>query len=286
MSSFPRTTVGGESLSRMIIGTNWFLGWSHCTAAKDAFIKEHFADYRKVADIIEVFLRAGVDTIMGLVNGPILPSAIEEAQQRTGVKAILVQTPQFPTNERTPFDGFDLGEVERILDDVCQCDTAICMPHTCTTDVMVDKCTREVRQMGLICERIRKRGMIPGLSTHVPETIIYADETGLDVETYIAIYNAMGFLMPLEVDWANRIIHNAKKPVMTIKPFAAGQIRPLQGLTFSWNSLRDQDMVTVGTMTPREAAEVIELSLDILASQPSELELQRTRSKATVEPGS
>jgi len=32
---FPRTTVGGVSLPRMIIGTNWFLGWSHTTAAKD-----------------------------------------------------------------------------------------------------------------------------------------------------------------------------------------------------------------------------------------------------------
>jgi len=44
MSDFPRTDVGGLSLSRMIIGTNWFLGWSHCTAAKDTFIKEHFGD--------------------------------------------------------------------------------------------------------------------------------------------------------------------------------------------------------------------------------------------------
>ena len=51
---------------------------------------------------------------------------------------------------------------------------------------------------------------------------------------------------------------------MTIKPFAAGQIRPLQGLTFVWNTLRPQDMVTVGTMSPREAAEVIEMSMGIL----------------------
>ena len=44
MDKFPRTIVGGVSLSRMIIGTNWFLGWSHTTAAKDAFIKENLAD--------------------------------------------------------------------------------------------------------------------------------------------------------------------------------------------------------------------------------------------------
>ncbi|KKK56908.1 hypothetical protein LCGC14_3059800, partial [marine sediment metagenome] len=36
MNEFPRTQVEGVSLSRMIIGTNWFLGWSHTSAAKDA----------------------------------------------------------------------------------------------------------------------------------------------------------------------------------------------------------------------------------------------------------
>ncbi len=41
MNEFPRTKVGGVSLSRMIIGTNWFLGWSHTTAAKDQYIKEN-----------------------------------------------------------------------------------------------------------------------------------------------------------------------------------------------------------------------------------------------------
>jgi hypothetical protein len=266
----------------MIIGTNWFLGWSHCTAAKDAFIKEEIANPKRLADIIEVFFRAGVDTIMGLINGPVLPEAIKEAEDRTGVKAIVVSTPGFPTNPRTPFDGWDLGEVERILDAQVEHGATFCLPHTSTTDVMVDKCTREVRQFDVLCRMIRDRGMIPGLSTHVPESIIYADETGLDVETYISLYNAMGFLMQVEVDWTNRIIHGAKKPVMTIKPLAAGQIRPFQGLAFSWTTLRDIDMVTVGTMTPREAQEVIDISLDILSRRRTTVKLQETRSKSTV----
>jgi len=266
----------------MIIGTNWFLGWSHCTAAKDAFIKEEIADPKRLADIIEVFFRAGVDAIMGLINSPVLPEAIREAEDRTGVKAIVISTPSFPTTKRTPFDGWDWDEVNRILDEQMAHGAAFCLPHTSTTDLLVDKCTREVRQMAPLCAAIRERGMIPGLSTHLPESIIFADETGLDVETYISIYNAMGFLMPLEVDWTNRIIHGAKKPVMTIKPFAAGQLRPFQGLAFSWTTLRDCDMVTVGTMTPREAAELIEISLDILSRRATEVELQRTRSKATV----
>jgi hypothetical protein len=129
---------------------------------------------------------------------------------------------------------------------------------------------------------IRERNMVPGLSTHMPETIVYADESGIDVETYIALYNAMGFLMQLEVDWVARIIQDAKKPVMTIKPMAAGQLRPFQGLAFAWSTLRDQDMVTVGTMSPREAEEVIQISLNVLAKRESRLALQETRSKVTV----
>jgi len=136
--------------------------------------------------------------------------------------------------------------------------------------------------MDAVCRLIRERGMVPGLSTHVPETVVYADETGLDVETYIQIFNSMGFLMQLEVDWVARIIHNAKKPVITIKPMAAGQLRPYQALTFSWNAIRDCDMVTVGTMAPEEAQELVDLSLAILERRPALPELQKTRSKATV----
>ena len=79
MDTFPRTTVGGVSLSRMIIGTNWFLGYSHTTRAKDNFITENIADRRKIADILEVYLRAGVDTIMGQIQHLPLADAIKEA---------------------------------------------------------------------------------------------------------------------------------------------------------------------------------------------------------------
>ena len=39
MSKFPTTEVGGLTLSRMIIGTNWFVGYSHTSPAKDSYIK-------------------------------------------------------------------------------------------------------------------------------------------------------------------------------------------------------------------------------------------------------
>jgi len=282
MNKFPRTMVGGISVSRMLIGTNWFLGWSHCTAAKDAYIKENIADRKKIADILEVFFRSGVDTIMGQITVAPLADAIKEAEDRTGVKCVIVSTPGLPSDAATLVNGFDTKEVARILDEQVKLGCTICMPHQNTTDVMVDRCARKIRQMDTVCKMTRERGMVPGLSTHMPETIVYADESGLDVETYIAMYNSMGFLMQIEVDWVSRIIHEARKPVMVIKPLAAGQLRPFQGLTFVWNTIRPQDMVTIGTMSPKEAAEVIEISASILESRNMRIDLQVTRSKGAV----
>jgi hypothetical protein len=282
MSDFPRTKVGGLSVSRMIIGTNWFLGWSHCTAAKDNFIKQQIKDRRKIADILEVYLKRGVDTVMGLIDCPPLLEAIQEAQDRVGRKMIVVSTPGFPTDPTTPEKGFDQKKAAEILDTQSKLGAAICMPHQGTTDLMLDRCTRKLRKMDLLFKMMRDRKLIPGLSTHMPEAIIYADETGADVETYISLFNPTGFMMPIEVDWVARVIQNAGKPVMVIKSMAAGQIRPFQALTFVWNAIRDKDMVTVGVMTPDEAAENIELSLSILERRKADLQLQETRSKASV----
>ena len=66
-------------------------------------------------------------------------------------------------------------------------------------------------------------------------------------------------------------------------PMAAGRLIPLAGLAFSAATLRDQDMVTVGTRTPDEAREVIEISLSQLERRQCNVELQRTRSKKSID---
>jgi len=284
MTAFPRTVVGGVSVSRMLIGSNWFTGFSHCSPAKDEFIRGYAKNAKHIADIIEVFLNAGVDTIMGSVSIDEFYYGIHEAEQRTGKKVIIISTPGLPWGPTTPSQGFDIAAVEKVLDFEASRGVTFLMPHQSTTDSLVDRCVRQIRQMDVVCRLIRERNMIPGLSTHMPESIIYADESGLDVESYISIYNADGFLMQVEVDWTAHIIRSAKKPVMTIKPMAAGQIRPFQAMNFVWNTLRPQDMVTVGTMTPLEAKELIDMSLQILQGQEQQIALQTTRSKQSVMP--
>jgi hypothetical protein len=71
---------------------------------------------------------------------------------------------------------------------------------------------------------------------------------------------------------------------MTIKPLAAGRLQPVVGLAFAWNTIRDEDMVTIGTVAPDEAREVIDISLDLLDGRLPQHELQTTRSKESLTP--
>jgi hypothetical protein len=277
MGEFPRTVVGGVSMPRMIIGSNWFLGWSHTSLAKDKFIKT-YQDRDSIAEILSVFMEAGIDAVMGPFSDK-LNEAANEAEQRTGKQMIRVVTPHFNITPGGPPEM----EPEQVFDDCAANGATFCMPHQCMTDALVDRMALKIRDIDKYTAMIRERGMVPGLSTHMPETVVYADRTGADVETYIQLYNAAGFLMQVEADWVMRIINEAKKPVMTIKPLAAGRLLPVVGLAFVWNTIRDQDMVTIGTTTPDEAREVIDISLDLLQRRVPDNELQRTRSKNSLQ---
>jgi hypothetical protein len=276
MDGFPRTMVGGVSMPRMIIGTNWFRGYSHTSAAKDKFITD-YQSVERVADILCVFLEYGIDAIMGMAAQP-TEDACKIAEDRTGKRIIRIWTPAF---NLLPGGNPD-QEPERVFDIAAKMGGTFCLPHQCVTDALVDRRIGVIRDLDIYTRMIRERGMIPGLSTHMPESVKYADNQNADVETYIQLYNAAGFLMQVEVDWVMRIIQNAKKPVMTIKPLAAGRLMPIVGLAYVWNTIRPIDMVTVGTTTCDEARELIDISLDLLSHQMPDYALQTTRSKKSL----
>ena len=256
-NTFPRTTVAGVSLSRMIIGTNWILGWSHRSPAADRQIKNRFPGGKEVYPLLKTFLDEGVDTIMGpLQQEKVMQEAVREAQERSGRPMILIDTPIINV------DDSEAGrrEARATIHRSRECGATFCLLHHSSAEQLVNKNLHRIVRLEDYTDMIRQEGMIPGLSAHMPELITYSDENGYDVQTYIQIYNCMGFMMQVEIETVASIINSAKKPVMTIKPMAAGRTTPYVGLNFSWNTIRDCDMVTVGCTHPDEAAEDIEIS--------------------------
>jgi len=266
---FPRTTVGGLSLSRMIMGTNWLLGWSHTGAAADQMIKDRYDTKEKFIPVLKAYLSHGVDTIMApFMGGPNLVDAIHEVEQQEGKKIYMIDTPMLNVDDTE--EGRREAR-EMILKSKENGASVVLLHHACA-EQLVNKNKQIIDRLDDYTYMIREAGLIPGLSAHMPELITYSDANGYDVETYIQIYNCMGFMMQVEIETVASIINNAKKPVMTIKPMAAGRCTPYVGFNFVWNTIRDCDMVTVGAFSPDEVHEDVEISLAALERRFPDIE--------------
>lgn len=258
MKSFPRTMVGGISLPRMIIGTNWVLGYSHTSDSADQMIKRKYNHRDKVADLLEAYLAYDIDAIMAPINGnPILLEGIELAEQRSGKRIIRIDTPVIDVSNTEK--GRDAAK--RVIETCSKSGSDFCMVHHSSAEQLVNKLEETMDRLPAYLEMIRSFGMKPGLSAHMPEVIQYADQNDYDVETYIQLYNCAGFLMQVEIESVSRIIWQAKKPVMTIKSMAAGRVSPYVGISFAYGTLREKDMVTIGAHTVDEVHEDVEIAM-------------------------
>ena len=189
--------VGGLSVSRMIIGTNWFLGWSHQSPAKDHLIKSKM-DRKAIADVLGgLFPVRGVDTIMGpLAQNPSIFDAIEDAEDRTGAKCIKVDTPIITFKIPMPVETR-----QRLFWTRWQ---LVALKSVCLTIPQLNGCwieaLSEIRRLGEYTNMIRERGMIPGLSAHMPEVLAYADQNDMMWKPISRFITAWDFWMQIEVE--------------------------------------------------------------------------------------
>ncbi len=268
---FPQTSIGGVRVSRLLCGSNPFFGYSHFSAARDKWLRKYFS-VERIAEVLTCCLEEGV---CGIVSGPQpkLHEAIKIAEQRTGREMVWIVTPGAGGDACT-------GD---IAEDVAWCarhDVKVCLPHPVWTDARLYQKENRIDQAEETLACIRKHGMVPGFSTHRIETVTISDDRGYDAEVYIQLYNALGFLMPVETDWATRIINNTPKVIIAIKPLAAGRLIPPTGLHFSFGTIKPIDAVCIGLISVEEAKESIAIARSLLTGSDEEVELAVTRSKA------
>jgi len=264
---FPTTVVGGVELSRMLCGTNTFFGYSHFSQARSTWLRRYFTEDR----IVEVLRRAAELGITGVVAPPEprMPRLLGRLREETGLSMHYIATPGRPTAAETLPD----------IDWCAEAGATICMLHPTFTDRHLHGGTGKITDVEALLARIRSLGMVPGLCTHRPETLPAVTEAGYDVEVFILPLNVAGFLMPLETDWQGRIIRETPKPVICIKPLAAGRVMPPSGIPFVYQYAKPTDMMCIGMLSPEEVEEDVAIALAALRGQAVELELSVTRSK-------
>jgi hypothetical protein len=198
-----------------------------------------------------------------------MPGLLARVKEATGVAMRWIATPGKATAEETEPD----------IDWCADAGAEICMLHPTFTDRHLHTAGNEISNVEGLLTRIRSRGMVPGLSTHKPETLRVATEAEYDVEVFILPFNVAGFLMPLETDWTGRIIRDTPKPVICIKPLAAGRVMPPSGIPFVYQYAKPIDMMCIGMLSPEEVEEDVAIAHAAVSGQTVEQELAFTRSK-------
>jgi hypothetical protein len=265
---FPMTRIEGVDISRMIAGSNWFRGYSHYSAAKDKWIRQYMT-LDRIVEVLCVFARNGINAYLASPD-KLTTEALHRVKEETGVTMHLVATPS----------GENVAELLPGIEQSAEQGATFCLPHQHWTDGNLVANEQRIIGIEQATKRIRELGMIPGLSTHRPETVVVCDKAGYDVATYIQIYNPIGFLCQVETDWIERVINNTPKPIIVIKPLAAGRVLPPTGLSFVYHSIKPIDTVCIGTLNTFEAEDDIRIAREILqGGSIRERELQYSRSK-------
>lgn len=213
-------------------------------------------------------MNSGVDAVLGLFGVDAnLSKAVKMAEDATGKQMIIVDTLVLNMDDT----AMARHEAELEIKASAARGATFCLPLHSSVEQLINKNTETMDRLPDYLRMIRDAGMIPGLSAHMPEVIQYADKNDYDVETYIQPYNCMGFMMQVEIESVSKIIHAARKPVITIKPCAAGRTTPYVGLNFVYNTIREQDMVAIGCFNENEAAEDLEIAMAAIERRPPDI---------------
>ena len=263
----PMIEVEGLKLSRIICGTNTFFGYSHFSAAKDVWFREHFTDDRIVA-VMAKCAELGVNCVLGGA-GERMRRILDRLEDVTGVHFHWMRTPGGTTKD----------DLMKDIEAAAEFKPEICMPHQMFTDNFLVAAENRIIGAEEVLAHIRSLGMVPGWSTHRPETIVASDRAGYDVQFYIQPYNSIGFLCAVETDWVGHVIRNTPKHVVCIKPLGAGRVMPPTGFNFVLSSVKPTDFMAVGLLSPQEADEDIKLALSIMEKVEAPAALTHSRSK-------
>ncbi|MBR0303006.1 MAG: hypothetical protein IJQ80_04080, partial [Clostridia bacterium] len=138
---FPRTEVGGLSLSRLIIGTNWLAGYSHRSSSADNMIKARHSSPDTIVPMLDVFLSHGVDTIMAPFGmTPAIYEAVKIAEEKNSRGMIMVDTPVINVDDNEAARR----EAERTIRECAARGAKICLIHHYSAEQLVNKNLRQI----------------------------------------------------------------------------------------------------------------------------------------------
>lgn len=256
--------IGGARVSRFILGSNPFSGFSHQSGEADQAMV-HYYTAAKIKETIREAESLGVNTLIARTDLHVMRVLLEYKDEGGEVQWFAQTCPGVGSNELCIGRAAEGGATG-------------CHIHGGVMDHLLAQ--QRLDELPPLIELIRERGMLAGIAGHNPAVFEWARDN-LDVDYYMCChYNSahrderaehVSGMREwfIEEDRARMtgLIQTLKKPAIHYKVLAAGRNDPAEAFAFTASKMRENDAVCVGVFTKdapgmlREDVELLDRAL-------------------------
>ena len=239
--------LGQLEVSRFILGSNPFSGFSHQTPEMDRRML-HYYSAARIKETLAAAESLGITTVIGRADHHVIRVLMEYWDEGGTIQWIAQTCPE-------------LGPPEPTIDKAVAFGASAVYMHGGHMDHLLAQGRLDEAPPAI--ERIRAAGLPAGIAGHNPEVFRWAEETGLDVDFYMCSYynsahrDEAASLASGQAEWfleedrqaMTDLIGRLSRPAIHYKVLAAGRNEPAEAFHYVARSMRDGDAVCVGVYT-------------------------------------
>lgn len=259
----PKVKFGNHEISRLIVGSNPFYGYSHFNRTLDALMREWYTQDRKM-QVLHACEQHGISTWQFHYNDQPLEDVKRYRAEGGKMQLILL-------------GDFELMKNPKLLPEAAKTGALGIGHHGNRTDERFR--SGEKQKVKDFLKAVRDVGVMVGLSTHNPAVIDTVEGEGWDIDYYQAcLYRVSRTAEEARAEFGEaplgetfmekdpermcKMIRQTKKPCLAFKVFGAGRTTGTpeqveQAFRFAYSNIKPGDAVIVG-MYPRFKDEVTE----------------------------
>jgi len=252
--------LGELTVSRFILGSNPFRGFSHLDPKMDREMMRYFTT-QKIKQTLRQAEALGVNTLLARMDHHVLRFLLEYWDEGGKMQWFAQTCPE-------------VGDHQTCVSRAISGGAKACHIHGGVMDFLFAQ--DRLAEIPPVIQRIRDNGMLAGIAAHHPKVIEWA-ESNLDVDYYMcSYYNAAHrderaeYVSGMEewfVEEDRRImtglIQRLSRPAIHYKVMAAGRNDPAEAFRVVAQSMRPSDMVCVGIFS-RDHPDMLKQDVELL----------------------
>ncbi len=253
-------TLGNLHVSRFILGSNPFSGFSHISPGMDMDMKRYFTTERIKATLRQAEA-LGVNTLIARTDHHVMRVLLEYWDEGSTLQWFAQTCPE-------------VGDHRACVSRAVSGGAKACHIHGGVMDFLYAQ--GRLDEIPPVIQMIRDKGLLAGIAAHNPKVIEWADDH-LDVDYYMcSYYNAAhrdqrAEHVPGMEEWfldedrqiMVELIQRLSRPAIHYKIMAAGRNAPADAFDVVARAMRPGDMVCVGIFT-RDNPEILAQDVALL----------------------